>query len=76
MKTKTLDQIHFELVQLSVLLRTLHVALPDDLIDSETDTRFIVGWACQLAQELANDVDLLDLSQCGAVNNSTKASGR
>lgn len=76
MKAKTLEQIHFELVKLSALLRTLHAALPDDLAGSEPDVRFVVGWACQLAQELANDVDLLDLSQCRAVNNSTKASGR
>lgn len=71
MKTKTLEQIHFELVQLSALLKTLHVALPDDLIDSKTDTRFMVGWACQLAQELANDVDLLDLSQYGPMVGDT-----
>lgn len=76
MKTKTLEQIHFELVRLSALLRTLHVALPDDLMDSKTDTRFMVEWAHQLATDLANDVDLLDMSQCRAVNNSTKASGR
>lgn len=62
MKTKTLEQIHFELVRLSALLRTLHVALPDDLADSETDTRFMVRWAHQLAKDLANDVDLLDMS--------------
>lgn len=65
-KIKTLEQIHFDATKLSVLLRTLHAALPDDPIDSVTDTRFIVKWACQLATELSNDVDLLDLSLHGA----------
>lgn len=76
MTTKTLEQIHFELVRLSALLRTLHVALPDDPMDSKTDTRFMVGWACEMATELANDVDLLGLRQRGAVVNSIKASER
>lgn len=67
MKTKTLEQIHFDAVKISALLRTLHVALPDDLMDRETDTRFIVGWACDLVTELSNDIDLLDLSQCRAM---------
>lgn len=76
MSTKHLQDLYVEAVRLGALLRTLHNALPDDTASSGLDTRFIVGWACQLAQELANDVDLLDLSQCRAVNNSTKASGR
>lgn len=76
MTTKTLEQIRFELVRLSALLRTLHVALPDDPMDSETDTRFMVGWACEMATELANDVDLLDLRLNSAAANKTKASGR
>lgn len=71
MRVKTLQDLHFDAVRLSALLRTLHVALPDGLIDSETDTRFMVGWACQLAQELANDVDLLDLSQYGPMASGT-----
>lgn len=71
MQIKTLEQIHFDAVKISALLRTLHAALPDDLADSETDTRFMVGWACQLAQELANDVDLLDLCQYGPMVGDT-----
>lgn len=65
MDKQPLHQMQYEAVQLSVLLKTLHSALPDDLTGCDIDTRFIVGWAYQMADQLADGIDALDLTITG-----------
>lgn len=71
MNLKTLEQIQTEATHLMVLLSTLHAALPDDSAEDEVNTRFVVGWACRMANELSNDIDLFDIHQ----QEATRAKG-
>lgn len=60
MSVKHLQDLYVEAVRLGALLRTLHNALPDDTANG-LDTRFIVGWGVTLAEDLASDLDALDV---------------
>ena len=62
MSTKTLTQIQYESTRLQSLLKALHHSLPDDILGCAVDTRFLVGWAADLAGQLTEDIDALELS--------------
>lgn len=62
MSTKTLNRIQYETVCLAGLLHALRLAMPCDAAGSDVESKLLVGWAADIADKLANDIDEFGLT--------------